>query len=270
MEQPRITSIGKYEILSEIGRGAMGVVYRAQDPLAARQVAIKITKDLTNDTDVLQRLYLRFQPIRILDHPNIVPVYDIGDIDGQFYVVRQLIEGENLDTLTRGERLLPLLEKIAIIRNVCAGLGYAHRKGVLHEDIKPSKVMVRKDGDALLDFGTPLNFGGLIGFQAYISPERLKGLPHDGRSDIFAAGIISFQLLTGNLPFRGPQNYIFSVVNDKQLPLSDFLRDYPAELDDILDRSLAKDPADRYQSAEDMAAHLSAVIETLKHEATTQ
>jgi serine/threonine protein kinase len=278
MEVP--ARIGKYEILSTLGRGGMGVVYRAQDPRIGRPVAIKtVTQDLSKDAGTLQRFYREAEKMGMLKHPNIITVYDLGEHDGFPYIVMEFVEGEPLDRLIKANEPLPLTYKLWIIEQVCSALGYAHHNDVVHRDVKPANVIVRPDGVAkLLDFGiarqekgdADLNLtqdGGVIGTVPYMAPERLKGAPLDSRCDIFAAGVLLFQFLTGQLPFTGAEVVLVNkLVNEKHPPLSDYLADYPAALDTIIDRSLEKNPADRYQTAEEMATDLYAVIETLKNQ----
>jgi serine/threonine-protein kinase len=280
MDQPQPTSIGKYEILSVIGRGGMGVVYRAQDPLMGRQVAIKtVTEGLSQDAGMLQRFYGEAEKMGLLRHPNIVTVYDLGEQNGFPFIVMELVEGDPLDRLIQGEQSVPLYSKLRIMEQVCGALAYAHQNNVIHRDVKPGNVIVRPDGVAkLLDFGIARQentevdrnltaTGGVIGTVPYMAPERLRGAPFDGRSDIFAAGVLLFQFLAGRLPFTGTEYVLVNqLLNEKHPPLSDFVQHYPLALDSILDRSLAKDPNDRYQTADEMAADLYSIVETLKQE----
>jgi eukaryotic-like serine/threonine-protein kinase len=278
LEQP--TSIGKYEILSVIGRGGMGIVYRAQDPLMGRQVAIKtVTEGLSTDAGMLQRFYGEAEKMGMLRHPNIITVYDLGEQNGFPFIVMEFVEGDPLDRLIHSEQPIPLHSKLHIMEQVCGALAYAHQNKVIHRDVKPANVIVRPDGVAkLLDFGIareeniPVNrgltdAGGVIGTVPYMAPERLRRAPFDGRSDIFAAGVLLFQFLTGRLPFTGTEYVLVNqLLNDKHPPLSEFIEDYPLALDGILDRSLAKDPTDRYQTADEMAGDLYSIIETLRQE----
>ena len=280
MAQSQPTSIGKYEILSVIGRGGMGVVYRAQDPLMGRQVAIKtVTEGFSKDAGMLQRFYGEAEKMGMLQHPNIITVYDLGVHDGYPYIVMEFVEGDPLDHLIQSEQSIPLYSKLRIMEQVCGALAYAHQNNVIHRDVKPGNVIVRPDGVAkLLDFGIARQektdmgrnltaTGGVIGTIPYMAPERLKGAPFDGRSDIFAAGVLLFQFLTGRLPFTGTEFVLANqLLNEKHPPLSDFVQNYPLALDSILDRSLAKDPTDRYQSADEMAADLDSIVEVLKKE----
>jgi serine/threonine-protein kinase len=281
---PNPTSIGKYEILATVGRGGMGVVYRAQDPRMGRQVAIKtVTEGLSNDAGMLQRFYREAEKMGMLKHPNIITVYDLGEQDGFPYIVMEFVEGDPLDRLIQSDHPLPLIYKLRIIEQVCNALGYAHHNDVVHRDVKPANVIVRPDGVAkLLDFGIARQennnidhsmtaTGGVIGTVPYMAPERLKGGQFDGRSDIFATGVLLYQLLTGHLPFPGEELTLVSqLLNEKHPPLSEHIQDYPGALDQILERALEKDPESRYQTAEEMAADIYSVTETLKKDYTEQ
>jgi serine/threonine protein kinase len=266
-----VTHIGKYEVLAELGRGGMGVVYRAEDKNIGREVAIKT---LTDTTPELRQRFLSEARTGVLNHQNIVTVYDFGEQDGTPYIVMEFLRGESLERVLRNNTLT-LVDKLDIVRQVCNGMGYAHSKGVFHRDIKPANVMVQPDGNAkIVDFGIArlenssgghTQTGAVIGTFHYIAPERLKGHPSDGRADIWAAGIMLYQMLTGVLPFAGEDiSALHKVVNEAFPPLSNHLPDYPSGLDMILDRALAKDPDDRYPTAEEMAGDLEALNETLK------
>ena len=273
-------TVSHYRILSDLGHGGMGVVYRAQDPLMGRQVAIKtVTEGLSKDAGMLQRFYGEAEKMGMLRHPNIVTVYDLGEQNGFPFIVMELVEGDPLDRLIQGEQSIPLYSKLRIMEQVCGALAYAHQNNVIHRDVKPGNVIVRPDGVAkLLDFGIARQekndfdrnltaTGGVIGTVPYMAPERLRGAPFDGRSDIFAVGVLLFQFLTGRLPFTGTEYVLVNqLLNEKHPPLSDFVQHYPLALDGILDRSLAKDPTDRYQTADEMAADLYAIVEELKRQ----
>jgi serine/threonine-protein kinase len=228
---------------------------------------------------MLQRFYGEAEKMGMLRHPNIITVYDLGEQDGYPFIVMEYVEGEPLDRLIQSERSVPLYTKLRIIEQVCGALAYAHQNKVIHRDVKPANVIVRPDGVAkLLDFGIareediPLDrgltdVGGVIGTVPYMAPERLRRAQFDGRSDIFAVGVLLFQFLTGRLPFTGSEYVLVNqLLNEKHPPLSDFLQHYPFALDGILDRSLAKDPADRYQTADEMAADLYTIVEALRQE----
>ena len=281
MTAPPIKRIGKYEVIDLLGRGGMGMVYRAFDRQLNREVAIKtVTEGFTGDQEMLQRFYREAAKTGALKHPNIIIVYDLGEQDGFPYIVMEYLSGDPLDRIIQSGQSQPLAFKLKIIEQVCYALGYAHRNDVIHRDVKPANVIVQPDGIVkLLDFGIAsqektdghlTRTGLVIGTVQYMAPERLKNEPFDGRSDIFSVGVMMFQLLTGQTPFTADQGGDYSIVQkillQKHPPLRQFLQDYPPALDAILDRALAKDPNDRYATADEMAAELSSVAHELKKE----
>jgi eukaryotic-like serine/threonine-protein kinase len=274
---PTIKRIGKYEVIDLLGRGGMGLVYRAFDRQLNREVAIKtVTEGFTGDQEMLQRFYREAAKTAALRHPNIVIVFDLGEQDGFPYIVMEYLSGDPLDRLIQSSEPQPLSSKLKIIEQVCCALGYAHRNDMIHRDVKPANVIVQPDGvTKLLDFGIArqekndgrlTRTGSVIGTIQYMAPERLKDAAFDGRSDIFSVGIMMFQLLTGQLPFTGDYSIVQKILTEKHPSLGQFLRDYPPALDDILDRALAKSPADRYATADDMAAEVAALADELKKE----
>ena len=276
MSTQPLTRIGKYEVTGLLGRGGMGLVYRAFDKHLGREVAIKtITEGFAGDPEMLERFYREAAKTGMLKHPNIVTVYDLGEQEGFPYIVMEYVAGEALDRVIQSARPLPLAFRLKIIEQVCSALAYAHRNDVIHRDVKPANVIVQPDGVAkLLDFGIArqekqerglTRTGNVIGTIHYMAPERLRDRAFDGRSDIFSAGIMLYQLLTGHLPFTGEDvSVIQKLLNEKHPPLSNYLHDYPAALDAILDHSLAKDPDQRYNSADEMAAEIYAAADEVK------
>ncbi|HEY1766936.1 MAG TPA: protein kinase [Terracidiphilus sp.] len=277
METIEKKKIGKYEITGILGRGGMGVVYRAEDKRIGRLVAIKtLTENFSGQPEMLERFYREAQA-GILQHPNIVIVYDLGDEDGVPFIVMEYVSGDPLDKLIASGRQLSMIDKLSIIEQVCSALGYAHQRGVVHRDIKPANVIVQQDGVAkIVDFGIArvqgssaegglTRTGNVIGTIHYIAPERLKGRPFDGRSDIFSTGVMLYLLLTGQLPFNGEDMTVLQkLVNEPHPPLNTYLANYPPALDAIIDRSLAKDAEQRYATAEEFAADLHTLAEELK------
>jgi serine/threonine protein kinase len=276
MSTQPLTRIGKYEVTGLLGRGGMGLVYRAFDKHLGREVAIKtITEGFAGDPEMLERFYREAAKTGMLKHPNIVTVYDLGEQEGFPYIVMEYVAGEALDRVIQSARPLPLAFRLKIIEQVCSALAYAHRNDVIHRDVKPANVIVQPDGVAkLLDFGIArqekqerglTRTGNVIGTIHYMAPERLRDRAFDGRSDIFSAGIMLYQLLTGQLPFSGEDfSVVQKLLNEKHPPLGNYLHDYPAALDAILDHSLAKDPDERYNSADEMASEIYAVAEEVK------
>jgi serine/threonine-protein kinase len=275
MEQVSSGKIGHYEILKVLGRGGMGEVLLAQDEVLGRRVAIK-----RPFKSALAEGLARFQveaKAATLRHPNIPAVYELGTHDDMPFIAMEYVEGESLERIIDTKRELDLMTKLRIIEQVCSALGYAHENGIIHRDIKPANIIVQPDGTAkIIDFGIAklqddVNSGltkasQLIGSLHYIAPERFWGNNIDGRVDIFSAGVTLFKLLTGTEPFIGGEaTASFKIMNEAHAPLSAYLHDYPKVLDEIVEKSLAKNPEDRYQTGEDFADALHEVVEDLKH-----
>jgi eukaryotic-like serine/threonine-protein kinase len=268
-----VTQIGKYPILGVLGVGGMGVVYRGMDKSVGREVAIKT---LTAATDELRQRFLLEARSGILNHPNIVTVYDSGEQDGLPYIVMEFVRGDSLENLLKAGRQFSLIEKLDMIHQTCLGLGYAHKMGVVHRDIKPANIMLQPDGNIkIVDFGVArlenlsghTQTGMVIGTFHYISPERLLGKTADGRADIWSVGVMLYRLLAGRLPFPGDDISILQkVLHEPYDPLQTLLSGYPPAIDHVLEHALAKKPADRYETAEDMAADIEAINDELKRE----
>ena len=262
-------TIGKYRVLEALGRGGMAQVFRAYHPQLDRYVAIKVLRsDLVEHEEFLMRFRREAHAVSGLRHPNIVQVFDFDVQDEQYYMVMELLEGNTLraklnEYRTQGQRM-PLNEVLRILVDVLNGLSYAHHEGVIHRDIKPANIMLNKRGQAIVtDFGIAQIVGGtqytvsgaLMGTLNYMAPEQgLKG--HcDARSDIYSLGIVLYEMLTGYTPFDAdtPLAILLKHLNDP-LPLPSKVDPaLPAVLEPIVLKALAKDPADRYQSAEEMA-----------------
>jgi eukaryotic-like serine/threonine-protein kinase len=272
-----VTQIGKYQILGILGVGGMGVVYRGLDKAVGREVAIKT---ITEANEELRHRFMLEARSGILNHPNIVTVYDFGEQDGNPFIVMEYVPGDSLENMLNAGRQFSVIEKLEIVRQLCSGLGYAHQKGVIHRDIKPANIMVMPDGNIkIVDFGVArlenrsghTQAGMVIGTFHYISPERLLGKSADGRADIWSAGVILYLLLTGRLPFPGDDPAtLHRVVREPHEPVSSIVPGYLASIDHLLDRALAKDPIDRYETAEEMAADIEAVNDGLKQEHVTE
>jgi serine/threonine protein kinase len=277
-QAPAITRIGKYRVLGELGRGGMGVVYRGVDESVGREVAIKtLTQGFMSDHGMLARFYDEVRLTARLNHPNIVTVYHLGEENGIPYIVMERVEGHPLDKLLHSNTPLSMLERLKIVEDTCAALGYAHQHDVIHRDVKPANIFVQPDGNVkLLDFGIArlgkegesighTRTGNIIGTVAYMAPERLQGGTIDGRSDIFSAGVVLYLLLTGQQPFEGEEVAIMQKIMQEPFPpLSSKIQDYPPSLDHIVERALAKAVEDRYSIAEEMADDLNNVIGELK------
>ncbi len=273
--------IGKYDVLSVLGEGGMGTVYKAVDPFIGRMVALKIiTAAHAADPGLLDRFHREARANGNLQHPNIVVVYEFGDEGGSPYLAMEYLEGVSFDALIKQKRPLSLTEKLKLIIEICGGLQYAHERGVIHRDIKPANLMLLPSGIVkILDFGIAriqnevnvTRTGQVVGTIPYMSPEQLSGGSVDGRTDVFSTGIVLYQLLTYNLPFCGENtgSTMRKIICDPPPPLSNYLPSYPAELDEVMAHVLAKSPEERYTS-ETLAAELVRVQEQLKREGTVQ
>ena len=274
--------LGKYDVLDVIGRGGMGVVYKATDPGIGRVVAIKmVTGGFANDPELLKRFYREAQSAGKLQHPNIVTIYDLGDQDGNPYMVMEYLEGESLESIIASRRPVPLEQKLNTIIQLCSALGYAHQHNVIHRDIKPANVMVLKDLTVkIVDFGIArignenvTRPGQLMGSIPYMSPEQVKDKAYvDSRTDIFSVGIVLYQLLTNALPFDGKDMgaILLKIVHDPPPPLQTYLSAYPEELDHIIARALAKNSEERYPTADRLAIDLMRVQDELKRDMVSE
>jgi len=270
-----VEQLGRYEILEELGRGAMGVVYKARDPKIDRLVAIKVIApgDGADPAELEQRRD-RFQrearAAGRLTHPNIVTIHDVGEEKGRAYLVMELIEGEPLDHLLRARRPLPLDQILSIADQVASALDYAHANSIIHRDIKPANILLTKDGVAKVsDFGIArivgtetTQTGQISGTPTYMSPEHFSGLKLDGRSDIFSFGAVLYELVSGEQAFPGEtiSNVMYRIINEDPIPLRRLNPDLPPALDVCLRKALAKDRARRYAKAADLARDLRTAI----------
>ena len=282
MAQNLPSKIGKYEVLEVLGQGGMGTVYKGVDPLIGRLVAIKvIVADYTDNPELLKRFYKEARAVGNLQHPNIVIVYDLGEENKSPYLVMQYLDGEPLNKIIAERRELPLLQKLGIIAKVGDALAYAHERDIVHRDVKPANVLLLKDGQVkLLDFGiarlgqpgynqTETRRVGVMGTMSYMAPEQLNEEIVDGRCDIYATGVMLYELLTYRLPFESADLGALIAKKMKGGPppsLATYLENYPPELDDIVARALARDRDDRYNTAQDFVFDLERLIERLKHD----
>jgi serine/threonine-protein kinase len=260
--------IGKYKIIEVLGKGAMGIVYKAMDPDINREVAIKTIHFDTvaegrEQEEMQQRFMREAQAAGRLTHPNIVMIYDVGREGGMTYIVMQCIEGRSLAKMIGGDERLPVDYIVRLMTQVCQALDYAHQKGIVHRDVKPANILLDSSGNPFLaDFGvarmetsTVTQTGTVMGTPSYMSPEQVMGKKVDKRSDIFSLGVILFELLSGKRPFAGDSitTVMYRIVHDVPLSLKDVQKDVPAGFDFIVSKALAKDPEQRYQSCLEMA-----------------
>ncbi len=265
---PTLTKAGRYEISGELGRGAMGVVYHATDPVIGRAVAVK-TLQLSEEGTGLTRaeLLARFQTearaAGHLTHPNIVVVFDAGEEEGLFFITMELVEGKSLQSLLDSGQMFPIPRVLRIMEQVSSALQFAHDRNIVHRDIKPANLMLTPDDTVkITDFGTAkiLQFGTVqqtahvVGTPSYMSPEQIKGKVVDGRSDIFSLGVVLYEMVTGEKPFPGQNitTVIYKIVNEEPTSPRDIDSSIHPGLNAIIMKSLAKEPAARYQSCREL------------------
>jgi serine/threonine-protein kinase len=272
-----ISQLGRYEIISEIGQGAMGVVYKATDPLIDRTVAIKtINLGLAQEEkeEYEGRFYQEAKAAGRLSHPNIVTIYDVGKSGEVAYIAMEFLQGRELRDVLNDEQVLPVAQVLDIVLQVALGLAYAHEYGIVHRDVKPSNIMVIRDGHVkITDFGIArmesasvrTQTGMVLGSPKYMSPEQVMGRLIDQRSDIFSLGVMLYEMLTGKAPFAGENvnAIMYQTLNGIPPPPSTLNSAVPDMLNFIVAKALAKNLDDRYQNAKDLADDLRACREAL-------
>jgi tetratricopeptide (TPR) repeat protein len=264
------TKIGKYEILAELGHGGMGVVYKALDRQLDRLVAIKMIIGAT--PELLKRFNVEARSTASLQHPNIVTIHDFGEQAGSPYLVMEFLEGMSLDTLIKSGKPLSLVTKLNICVEICNGLHYAHERGIIHRDVKPANVMVLDGSVKIVDFGiarigdTGISRTELVGSLNFMSPEQFQGEVLDRRVDIWATGVLLYQLLTGALPFPGPDDAatMYKILHEDPPPLGSYLQTYPPGIDQIIARALSKKRDARYFTAHDFAFDMLVILDEEK------
>ncbi len=267
-----LQTVGRYQIIDELGRGAMGVVYKAKDPTIGRTVALKTMRLDVHGLDageLVRRFKNEARAAGLLNHPNIVTIYDAGEHDGIFYIAMEFIEGTTLHELLQQKRILEAEEAIQLSREICKGLDYAHSHGIVHRDVKPGNIMITARGAVkIMDFGiakaggSMTSTGQVLGTPNYMAPEQVKGRSLDGRSDLFSFGVILYEMLTGEKPFVGQNvtTIIYKIVNENPIPPRDLDATIHPGLSAIAVKALAKSPDERYQSG----AQLVRDLETYK------
>lgn len=267
--------VGKFQVRRRIGRGGMGAVYEGYDPALDRRVAIKtLTTDAIADQESRGRFEREARAAAKLQHPNIVTVYELGNFGGREkpYIVMEYLEGTDLAALIEQEWRVPLAEALDITIQLCHALDFAHEKGVVHRDMKPSNVRYLDDGRVkIMDFGIArvegsaqiTRSGVMVGTLHYMSPEQIKGETIDGRSDLFSTGCILFEMLAGRRPFQGESatSILYKIVNEPLPPILKEHPELPQEVQEILGRALAKEPGERFRSAAEMAEELEKLLE---------
>src|SRR5580704_12511687 len=267
-----VTKAGRYEFVGELGRGAMGVVYKAMDPVIGRTVAVKTIRLSEEGTglsrpELLTRFQTEARAAGLLTHPNIVVVFDAGEEDGLYYITMELVEGKSLQALLDSGQAFPLPRTLRIMEQTCSALQFAHERNVVHRDIKPANLMLTADdtvkvtdfGTAkILQFGTVQQTAHVMGTPSYMSPEQVKGRAVDGRTDIFSLGVMFYEMITGEKPFPGESitTVIYKIVNEEPVPPRTIDPTIHPGISAAVMRALAKEPEDRYQSCHEFLENL--------------
>ncbi len=271
MEQQH--TIGKYRLVSRIGQGAMGEVFKAHDPSLNRMVAVKtISSSLGTESELRQRFLREAQSAARLNHPNIITVYDFGEEHGRIYMAMELLEGSDLKDLIGSHALPDLERKLDVMQQICEGLAFAHSMDIVHRDLKPGNVHVQPGGQVkILDFGLArlgasemTRTGMVMGTPHYMSPEQVRGEKADARSDVFSLGSMFYELLAGRKAFDGDSMHtvLFQVLQEEPEPIRNWV-DLPPILAEVVERAQQKDPAARFHDASHMLAAVRAVRRAL-------
>ena len=267
MPQTEKQQIGRYEILEEIGRGAMGVVFKGHDPLIGRLIAVKtITAGVAENPALLERFYREARAAGGLQHPNIVTIYELAESGGAPFIAMEYLEGESLEKIIARSPALPLATRLGYVLQTCRALDYAHRRGVIHRDVKPANIVVTRDGVVkVVDFGiarlasaSQTQTGTLLGTLAYMSPEQLRGQNAGARSDIWALGVVLYELTAYQRPFTGENHgaLLLSILQKEPPPIRQLLPECPIALERVVLKSLCKNDKERYQSMEELLKDL--------------
>lgn len=267
---PLPEKIGRYEVKSELGRGGMATVYRAFDPNFDREVAIKVLpREMLHDPQFRSRFEREIKMIASLEHPSIVPVYDTGEFNEQPYFVMRFMNGGSLsDVIEKGG--ISIQDTAKIVEKVAQGLAYAHRKGVIHRDLKPDNILFDENGEPFIsDFGVAkltestsnLTGSGVIGTPAYMSPEQAQGVEIDQRSDVYGLGVIVYQMLSGHQPYSAdtPMGVVVKHITEPVPEILKVLPDLPPEVDAVIKTAMAKDKNQRYENTIELAKAMNTI-----------
>ncbi len=271
--------LGRYQVEKELGQGAMGIVYLGKDPKINREVAIKtmaLSQEFSDDelAEVKERFFREAESAGRLNHANIVAIYDAGEDHDLAYIAMELLKGYDLDAHIKQDELLPVETVIQVVMDCAMALDYAHEQQVVHRDIKPSNIMYDPEtGTAkITDFGiaritdsSKTRTGTVLGTPNYMSPEQCMGKKVDGRADLFSLGVVLYQLVSGDLPFKGESmaTLMYSIVNDPAIDIKTVQPDINPALRKVIHNAIGKKPEKRYQSGKKMAAHLKVCLERM-------
>jgi len=267
--------VGKYEIREQIGRGGMGAVYRAYDPVMEREVALKVILDIALDVpEIKERFYREARTAGKLTHENITIIHDVGEENGRPFIVMEYLPGSDLRTLLERPGALAFETKLSIASQVCRGLAYSHGKDIVHRDVKPANIRILENGRVkLMDFGIArlgssalTSTGTVLGTPYYMSPEQIQGKKVDRRSDIFSCGVVLYELFTSQKPFGGeePTSVMYKIVHEEPEGFEALKKLLPPALPVILENMLRKDPAQRYQDMDQVVSAFEALAEDVK------
>jgi serine/threonine protein kinase len=270
--------VGRYEILDELGRGAMGVVFKARDPFIGRLVAVKtITSDIAGNADFLERFRREAQAAGGLQHPNIVTIYEMAEFEGTPFIAMEYLEGESLEKKIDGQARMPLVHKVGYLVQTCRALDYAHRRGVIHRDVKPANIVATSEGVIkVVDFGiarivdtSKTQTGMMLGTLSYMAPEQVAGKHADPRCDIWALGVVMYELLTYRRPFDGNNHaaLLMSILHEEPRPIRETTPECPQALEDVVLRTLRKAPEERYGSMEALLVDLEPIWTSMQRDA---
>ncbi|HEX9913177.1 MAG TPA: serine/threonine-protein kinase, partial [candidate division Zixibacteria bacterium] len=268
-------TISHYNILEKLGEGGMGVVYKAQDTKLDRIVALKfLPKHLLCDSEAKTRFEQEAKAASALNHTNISTIYEIDEVEGECFICMEYVEGNSIKELLK-EKTLSIEEILKIVIQIAEGLNAAHKKGIVHRDIKSDNIMLTHEGLVkIMDFGLAklrgvsklTRTGSTVGTLAYMSPEQVQGIELDQRSDIFSFGVVLYEMITGQLPFKGEHEaaVVYSIINETPEPLARYKVNVPEELQRIVDKALVKSRAERYQHVDEMMADLKYIKKKLE------
>jgi len=270
--------IGRYEILEELGRGAMGVVFKGRDPFIGRLVAVKtITTGIVDNPELLARFRREAQAAGGLQHPNIVTIYEMSEFEGTPFIAMEYLEGASLEKTIAEQARLPLVHKLGYLVQACRALDYAHRRGVIHRDVKPANIMVTSEGVVkVVDFGiarivdtAKTQTGVLLGTLSYMSPEQVRGQHADERCDVWALGVVMYELLAYRRPFEGENHaaLLMCILQQEPRAIREFLPECPLELENLVQRALRKEEALRYPTMEALLVDLEPILTSLQKDA---